>query len=481
MTNPVVSPDKSGGYRFQEETLFVPKRPRLMWREVEPGAGTAPAGVAEAGARAPAPPRLPRFTQLPSVADAITPVEDAIGLLQIAAEVEHALLVQYLYANASVVRSTGGMSVSGTIRTIAVEEMGHLIAVQNLLLAIGGREAHHFGRDVSNPEFVPVPFVLEPLDRLSAAKYVVVERPKHIDDAAVLARVDALEEEVRIATGFDPNRVGALYAAIYWLLQPSDVPFGPEPFTVADGFRPGWHVRPGDFQPVSEIVAFATTVDEWRNFPGLIAAVVTDALTACETVHAIMAQGEGVSASDDSHFEEFLAVLDAVEAGRVTVAPLPRSPFVQGQPAPGDPRAVQLTHPYTTAWGELLNLVYTHVVGCIGNALARPFGDEARAELLDIALTAMRPVLTLLTRQIVKLPIADAPGAPPAGPTFGLLREDWPVDAAAFEVVHRYLLAAEDGAIAAIQARPEHATDAQGRVAVDAVKKLQVRIRLLLH
>ena len=38
------------------------------------------------------------------------------NLLQIAAEVEHALLVQYLYANASVVRSTGGMSVSGTIR-----------------------------------------------------------------------------------------------------------------------------------------------------------------------------------------------------------------------------------------------------------------------------------------------------------------------------------------------------------------------------
>ena len=46
-----------------------------------------------------------------------------------------------------------------------------------------------------------------------------------------------------------------------------------------------------------------------------------------------MAQGEGVSASDDSHFEEFLAVLDAIEAGRVTVAPLPCSPFVQGPAA----------------------------------------------------------------------------------------------------------------------------------------------------
>ncbi|AMY07015.1 Ferritin-like protein [Luteitalea pratensis] len=450
-----------------------------MWRQVEAGIGAARAGAA--GAVAPAAPSRPRFAQLPSVADAITPLDDAIGLLQMAAEVEHALLVQYLYANASVVRSTGGMSVSGTIRTIAVEEMGHLIAVQNLLLAIGGPGAHHFGRDVGNPDFVPIPFVLEPLDRASAAKYVVVERPKHIADAAVLARVEALEDDVRAATGLDPNRVGALYAAIYWLLQPSDDPFGPEPFTVEDGFRRGWHVRETDFQRADEITTFATTIDEWRNFPGLIATVATDALTACETVHAIMAQGEGVSASDDSHFEEFLAVLDAIEAGRVTVAPLPCSPFVQGQPRPADPRAVQLTHPYTTAWGELLNLVYTHVVGCIANGLARPFGDQTRAELIDIALTAMRPVLTLLTRQIVKLPIADSPGAPAAGPTFGLLREDWPVDPAAFEVVHRHLLATEDSAIAAIQARPEHAGDAQGRVAVDAVKKLQDRIRLLLH
>jgi hypothetical protein len=458
----------------------VPKRPRLMWRQVAPDDATPRVGAKAGAGTTSTSPTRPRFVQLPSVADAITPAEDVIGLLQIAAEVEHALLVQYLYANASVVRSTGGMSVSGTIRTIAVEEMGHLVAVQNLLLAIGGPGAHHFGRDVGNPDFAPIPFVLEPLSRLSAAKYVLAERPARIGDGAVLARVEALETEVRDGTGFDPNRVGALYAAIYWLLQPSDDPFGPEPFTADDGFQSGWHLRDSDFQPLNEITKFATTIDEWRNFPGLIATVVTDAVTACATVHAIMAQGEGVSESDDSHFEEFLAVLDAVEGGRVTVAPLPCSPFVRGQPTPADPRAVELTHPYTTAWAELLNLVYTHAVGCIGHALARPFGDDVRNELIDIALTAMRPVLTLLTRQMVKLPSADSPGAPPAGPTFGLLRDDWPGDPAGFEIAHGHLLAAEDRAITAIQARPEHAGDAQGRAAVDTVRKLQDRIRRLL-
>jgi hypothetical protein len=38
----------------------------------------------------------------PRIADAATPKDDAIGLLKLAAEVEHALLVQYLYAASSI-------------------------------------------------------------------------------------------------------------------------------------------------------------------------------------------------------------------------------------------------------------------------------------------------------------------------------------------------------------------------------------------
>lgn len=47
----------------------------------------------------------------PEVTGATTPKEEAIGLLQLAAEIEHSLMVQYLYAAASLPpAATGGVS-----------------------------------------------------------------------------------------------------------------------------------------------------------------------------------------------------------------------------------------------------------------------------------------------------------------------------------------------------------------------------------
>jgi hypothetical protein len=73
--------------------------------------------------------------------------EEAIALLRIAAEIEGALMVQYLFAAGSLLQ---GVSIDvpnfdnpitsdgwyDIIRTIAKQEMGHLITVQNLLAAM---------------------------------------------------------------------------------------------------------------------------------------------------------------------------------------------------------------------------------------------------------------------------------------------------------------------------------------------------------
>src|SRR6188472_3311485 len=79
------------------------------------------------------------FTVLPQPDPPLTRRDSAVFLLQLAAEVEHALLVQYLYAAFSLDPSAAG--VSGTafkdIFTTAQEEMGHLMTVQNVLLALG--------------------------------------------------------------------------------------------------------------------------------------------------------------------------------------------------------------------------------------------------------------------------------------------------------------------------------------------------------
>jgi hypothetical protein len=64
-----------------------------------------------------------------------------------AAEVEHALLTEYLYAAYSLTPgpTAPAAQLRRTIVRIAVEEMGHLITVQNLLLALG--EAPYFDRE----------------------------------------------------------------------------------------------------------------------------------------------------------------------------------------------------------------------------------------------------------------------------------------------------------------------------------------------
>src|SRR5258708_20997325 len=107
-----------------------------------------------------------------------------ILLLSVAAEIEHALMIEYLYAAFSlggplvpVERRAEVSQWRETILGIAKEEMGHLMTVQNLLRCLGGplnldREDYPW-----DSGFYPFPFQLEPLTRRSLAKYVFAESP----------------------------------------------------------------------------------------------------------------------------------------------------------------------------------------------------------------------------------------------------------------------------------------------------------------
>ena len=135
--------------------------------------------------------RLPADTLLPAHDPPLEPRDEAVFLLRIAAEVEHALLVQYLYAAYSLVDADplppGDLPdpelhklAAGwreTILGIAKEEMGHLVTVLNLLRLVGGpmvlsREDFPF-----RSAFYPFHFRLERLTLDSLAKYVVAEMP----------------------------------------------------------------------------------------------------------------------------------------------------------------------------------------------------------------------------------------------------------------------------------------------------------------
>jgi hypothetical protein len=98
-------------------------------------------------------------TGLPRFRGAKTAKEEPIGLLRVAAEVEHALMIQYLYAIYSLGPDVDPQYRITTTR-IAKQEMGHLATVQNLLSLLGAPP--HLDRDALLPasKFRPIPFVL---------------------------------------------------------------------------------------------------------------------------------------------------------------------------------------------------------------------------------------------------------------------------------------------------------------------------------
>src|SRR5436190_17547471 len=163
--------------------------------------------------------------ELPAHEPHLAPHDEAVFLLHIGAEVEHALMVQYLYAAYSLKRPEDVpqehqdkvRAWKRTLLGIAREEMGHLVTVQNLLRLIGGpvtldREDYPFRSDL-----YPFHFRLEPVSKGSLAKYILAEMPYMAE------MPDEMKEIMVRATTSDDvpvNRIGAIYLRISHILSP---------------------------------------------------------------------------------------------------------------------------------------------------------------------------------------------------------------------------------------------------------------------
>lgn len=216
---------------------------------------------------------LAAIIPLPDLTEWPTPRGKAEILLQTAAEVEHALMVQYLYAayslrDADEVTDPGQRQVLSSrtdtawpqlLRGIAREEMGHLMTVQNLLLLLG--LGPYFEREDFPPrkQLYPFPLHLERLSQRSLAKYVVAEAPVGalgIDDIVAVATQ---------AAGAGINRVGVLYGLLGLVFCTADqVEAGATGDPDWDGFvcavaaaagqqapPEAWHLGDDDFHPDS--------------------------------------------------------------------------------------------------------------------------------------------------------------------------------------------------------------------------------------
>jgi hypothetical protein len=374
----------------------------------------------------------PARTPLPGPADSLPPAapaptkvrppdpwlasrDEAVFLLQTTAEVEHALLVQYLYAaysldsaspllSADQKKAVGGWR--NTIVGIAREEMAHLASMQNVLRLLGGpihldRQAFPYRSDLS-----PFAFRLEPLTLRSLARYVAAERPDPIPkpEDACLFEQEILPLALEENNEQDVNRVGALFDRLQLLFR--------DPGTQPDETPP---VDDADIQTdVGDYLALASDWTEGltRLIVGPAPADVTTAASARTAIRDVLAriaaQGEGNQSPADSpsHFDWFIGIWrsyrqffpdspsDDVGPGAPALA-VPTDPSTRPAPGPS-----VMTNPKARRLAQLSNFRYRMILGYLQHFfLHSAHGPDLLGWIFDDM-----PALGSLARDLVKLP-----------------------------------------------------------------------------
>jgi rubrerythrin len=364
---------------------------------------------------------LPDLTSWPQ------PRDKATVLLQTAAEVEHALLVQYLYAAFSL-KSSGELSTSqltavsewdGELRSIAKQEMGHLMTAQNLLLSLGLPPTLEREGFPSVKDLYPFKFQLEPLSQRSLAKYVTAEAPQDaigIDDIVAMAAGDE---------GAQVNRVGTIYGLLGVVFSTrqevaegrSGSPSWDEHLRqlTAAAYQQSdprsWHLDDGVIDTQS--LKFQAIQDEWGLGSGdVIVYHIGDRAAAREAIRKVAEQGEGPSDdAEASHFDRFRTMYRG--GGPKSLPPFP--PAGAWNPAravPRNPRQPpQTATNRTDRWAQLANKRYELLLGFIDQYLVTS-ATKDRILLAGWAKQEMF-ILNALRDTLVTLPQDGGVAAPP--------------------------------------------------------------------
>lgn len=359
----------------------------------------------------------------------MAPRERAVYLLHVGAEIEHALLVQYLYAGYSL----GGPHLTDpeqvrlakkwrdTVLEIAREEMGHLVTVQNILTLIGGPLSFE-REDYPIPEdLYPFPFELEPLTKRSLGKYVLAEMPNEETLEKLGLKQEIEEIEKYVGGGAPPrvNRVGIVYSAIVELFTAPSVPQEPPR-------EPPAFVASSDIQPGS--LRYQVRRDEWGLwYKDILIETATDRRSAIAAIQAIAVQGEGSDLGPDparqiagSHFGKFLDIYRQFpeEADWRPTRDVARNPTTDQEATPEERR---ITNPRALLWANLLNLRYRMLLMYMEHSFrieapAKASGRTPRGLLVSWAFGEMYNIRSI-TEILMASPMGEGGGLM-AGPPF---------------------------------------------------------------
>ncbi|NES04200.1 MAG: hypothetical protein F6K22_15975 [Okeania sp. SIO2F4] len=383
------------------------------------------------------------------------PRDEAALLLTVAAEVEHALMVQYLYAAYSVRDDQENHEIKGRVKSLyqrlaqlAREEMGHLMTVQNLLHLIGA--PLNFEREHSpfESELYPFRFKLEPLSKQSLAKYITAERPAEQGEIPkeIWEKLQEIAKTAQCANDNHPiQHVGAIYERLIELFE-----------------KPEEGLKDEDFQ--TDRIDLQATWDDWGYDEGFKSndknesrRVYVDSFEgshpetvrqeAVKALKIIAEQGEGYGSEVDSHFERFFQLYKDFNKLKdeevdfvwpVATSPSttrPRSIF--GSALEESIRAAfwqrgYIANPRARNWGHLFNLRYRlllafliHFLRTTGGRYVSSGPDKGdrtpRGFLLLWAFDEMRH-LKKIAQKMVRLPLKSLPdfSNKTAGPPFQL-------------------------------------------------------------
>lgn len=354
----------------------------------------------------------------------IASVEELVGLLGEAAEIEHGLMCCYLYASFGLkTREEDGLPPEqlavvrrwrGLILSVAIEEMAHLALVSNLMCALGVRP--HFGRQnfpvAAGYHPADIAVALARFDRDTLDHFIFLERPEGVDehDGAAFATRQRYRRGDQGANRLTP--VARDYATVGELYH-----------TVADGLT-ALCARDGEAQIFCGGDCGQVGPD-LIQLPGM--RLVTDLASAHAAIEAIVSQGEGSAGHvENSHYARFLAIRDEWRAISATdpkfmpTRPVARNPVMRRPPSPED--RVFVDAPDAARLLDVANALYNHMLRCLIQAYGR-VGDEAKAtgDLVDVAIGLMA-VVTPVAEALTLLPASQAHPDVTAGMTFATMR-----------------------------------------------------------
>jgi hypothetical protein len=349
--------------------------------------------------------------------------EALIYTLGKAAELEHLVMLQYLFAAFSLKQTVEEGLTSETLAAvqrwrktlleISGQEMLHLALVQNLLTAVGA------GPRLARPNF-PMPayaypagvrIELVPFGEAALRHFAFLERPDGMDveDAegfeaiaqAVALPHDEHDEIVPHLLEFDT--IGQLYGSLKAGLAHLDERLGSERLFIGP--------------------PTAQATEEHFRWPELVA--VTDLASARRAIDTIVEQGEGARGEwRDAHFGRLLSMLDEfLELKSADPDFEPARPVVAANVRPQATGVVVplITDPGTTRCMDLLNVAYEVLLQLLSRYFAHTDeSPEQLGSLADAAVGLMYGAIKPLGTVVTTLPVGPhLPGAT-AGPGFEL-------------------------------------------------------------